>query len=105
MIQFQMIVTMMAGQIAGVACLSSADDSSEQPIDADFDGVCDALDAFPNDGGMNQILSTVIVPSSTTWFEILDTSKYGILLASTDSLDFSLENIEYIDNDEIEITF
>ena len=88
-----------------LACLSSADDSSEQPIDADFDGVCDALDAFPNDGSMNQILSTVIVPSSTTWFEILDTSKYGILLASTDSLDFSLENIEYIDNDEIEITF
>ena len=63
-----------------IVCLSSETDAAEQPLDSDLDGMCDYIDAFPYDTTMDQVIASIIIPSSSTWFEITDTEKYGLLI-------------------------
>ena len=87
-----------------VACLSSQNDVNEQPVDSDQDGICDYLDAFPYDASMNQVITSIILPASSSWFEITDTEKYGLLLANPSAPQFSVDTIEYTGGDQISIT-
>ena len=50
---------------------------------------------------MVQVIASIIVPSSSTWFEITDTGRYGLLLANAHTPQIVIEDTQYTESNDM----